>query len=60
MSIRDTDDTIVVTSRTASGNEFVKIRFMAAVKDPLQDVPLEERNDVSEIEVQYVYVYLVN
>lgn len=60
MSVRDSDDTIVVTSRTATNNEFVKVRYMAAVKekDPLQDVPTEERGDVSEIEVNYVYVFL--
>ena len=56
MSVRETDDTVVVTSRTASNNEFVNVRYMAVVKekDPLQDVPTEERGDVSEIEVNYV------
>ena len=60
MSVRDSDDTIIVTSRKASDNEFIQIRYTAAVKekDPLTDVPTEERGDVSEIEVNYVYVSL--
>lgn len=60
MSVRQSDDTVVVTSRTASSNEFVQVRYIAAVKkqDPLREVPIEERGNVSEIEVNYVYVLL--
>lgn len=56
MSAREEDDAIVVTSQTASDKEFVRVRYMAStkVKDPLENVPLEERGDVSEIEVNYV------
>lgn len=56
MSVQPSDDSVVVTSRTASENEFVQVRYMAAVKerDPLQDIPTEERGDISEIEVNYV------
>lgn len=61
MSVRESDDTVVVTSRTASSNEFVQVRYIAAVKnqDPLQEVPIEERGNVSEIEVNYVYVFFL-
>lgn len=56
MSVQPSDDSVVVTSQIASENEFVQVRYMAAVKerDPLQDIPTEERGDISEIEVNYV------
>lgn len=56
MSVRLSDDSVVVTSRTASENEYVQVRYMAAVKekDPLQDIPAEERGNISEIEENYV------
>lgn len=56
MSVRQSDDTIVVASRTAGENEYIHIRYLASIReqDPLENVPLEERGSVKDIEKNYV------
>lgn len=56
MSIRLSDDTVMANSRTASDNEIVNVRYIAAVKerDPMEDIPVEERGNLSEVELNYV------
>ncbi|XP_065221681.1 protein FRG1 [Planococcus citri] len=56
MSIQDSDDSVVVTSRKAGDKEIVQVRYFAAdrEKDPLEDIPVEERGDLKEVEMNYV------
>lgn len=56
MSIEESDDSVVVNSRKATDKEIVQVRYVAATreKDPLEDIPVEERGDLKEVEVNYV------
>jgi len=56
LSVRHSDDTLVVASRTAGDEEMLNVRYVADsnVEDPLQNVPVEERGNIAQIEENYV------
>lgn len=56
MSVRDSDDSVMVNSKTASDKEVVNVRYIAAVKerDPMEGIPEEERGDLGDVELNYV------
>ncbi|KAK9498404.1 hypothetical protein O3M35_003044 [Rhynocoris fuscipes] len=55
MSVRDSDDSIVVENRTAGPNEFLTIRSQKEKElTNISEVPVEEKGSIKEIELNYV------
>lgn len=57
MSVRDEDEHLVALSKTAGPDQFLQIRTAAVVaSDEGNEVPVEEKGNLSQIEENYVYV----
>lgn len=55
MSVRDSDDSIVVGSRTAGPNEMLSIRSQKEkILTSAPEIPIEEKGSIKEIELNYV------
>lgn len=55
MSVRDSDDSIVVASRTAGPNEMLSVRSQKEkVLTNVPELPVEEKGSIKEIELNYV------
>lgn len=51
----DDDGDIVCSNKKAGDNEMIKIRLNAMIdKDPLADIPMEERGKIKDAEINYV------